>query len=137
MRKAFLASLLALSWGVPARADAAAHRAPLRADLERPLEAVRRHDGPAAFAFASEEIKALFGTPERFMAMVREGYGAIYAPRGFAFGEARAEDGRVRQIVEFDGLDGDGIVALYDMERQPDGSFKIAGVDLVRRRPSV
>ncbi|MCM0020856.1 MAG: DUF4864 domain-containing protein [Tagaea sp.] len=137
MRKAFLASLLALFLAFHARAQSDADRAAIRAVIERQVEAFRRHDGPAAFAFASDEIKALFGTPERFMAMVREGYGAIYAPRGFAFGEARAQDGRVRQIVEFDGLDGDGIVALYDMERQPDGSFKIAGVYLVRRRPSV
>jgi DNA-binding transcriptional LysR family regulator len=137
MRKAFLACLLALFCAFPARAQSDTDLSAIRATIERQVEAFRRHDGAAAFAFATDEIKAMFGSPERFMDMVRQGYGAIYAPRRFAFGDAQAEDGRVRQIVEFDGLDGDGIVALYDMERQPDGSFKIAGVYLVRRRPSV
>lgn len=57
--------------------------------------------------------------------------------RRFDFGDARADGERVLQIVEFDGLDGSAIAALYEMERQPDASFKIAGVYLLRRRPSV
>ncbi len=137
MRKAFLAILLALFWTFPARAQSDADRAAIRSVIERQVEAFRRHDGPAAFAFASDGIKAMFGTPERFMEMVREGYGAIYAPRRLAFGDARAEAERVLQIVEFDGLDGSAIAALYEMERQADGSFKIAGVYLLGRRPGV
>ena len=137
MRKAFLAALLALFWTFPAAAQSEADRAAIRTVIERQVEAFRRHDGPGAFAFAADGIKAMFGTPERFMEMVRQGYGAIYAPRHFAFGEARTEAERVLQIVEFDGLDGSAIAALYEMERQPDGGFKIAGVYLLRRRPGV
>jgi DNA-binding transcriptional LysR family regulator len=137
MRKAFLAVLLALFCAGPARAQSESDLASIRSVIERQVEAFRAHDGKAAFAFASDGIKAMFGTPERFMEMVRQGYGAIYAPRSFAFTEARAEDERVLQIVEFDGLDGSAIAALYEMARQPDGSFKIAGVHLLRRRPGV
>jgi hypothetical protein len=137
MRKAFLAALLALFCAFPAQAQSDADRAAIRNTIERQIEAFGRHDGPAAFAFASDEIKAMFGTPERFMAMVREGYGAIYAPRGFAFGETRAEGERVLQFVEFEGLDGGGLSAVYEMARQPDGGFKIAGVYPLRRQPGV
>jgi len=80
----------------------------------------------------------MFGSPERFMAMVRQGYPMIYRPRGYAFGDAKADGDIIAQIVEFDGLDGTSAVALYYMARQPDGSFRIAGVELLpAKRPGV
>lgn len=134
MRKRILAVLLALFWACDAHAQgiAPADGASIRSTIERQIEAFRADDGVRAFSFADDSIRAMFGDPQRFMAMVREGYGMIYRPRRFAFGEAEDRGDTVAQIVEFDGLDGSSAVFLYEMRRQPDGGFRIAGVYLLR-----
>ncbi|MBL8831103.1 MAG: DUF4864 domain-containing protein [Rhodospirillales bacterium] len=140
MRKRILAVLLALFWALPAHAQgiAPADGASIRATIERQIDAFRADDGERAFAFADDSIRAMFGDPARFMAMVREGYGAIYRPRRFAFGAAEDRGDTIAQIVEFEGLDGSSGIYLYEMRRQPDGGFRIAGVYLLRaHRPAV
>lgn len=140
MRKRILVLLLALLWASPARPQgiAPADAAAIRTVIERQIDAFRADDGTRAFALADDSIRTMFGDAATFMAMVRAGYAMIYRPRAWAFGEAGPQDGDVAQIVEFDGLDGSSAAAVYLMRRQPDGSFRIAGVYLLRaRRPSV
>src|ERR1041384_5187484 len=67
---------------VPA-ADARA----VRAVIEAQLEAFRRDDAPRAFSYAAPGIRESFGTPEKFMAMVREQYAVVYRPRSVSFEE--------------------------------------------------
>jgi hypothetical protein len=143
MRKGFLGVLVGLWLAFPAHGQSPAALAPgdqaaIRGTIERQIEAFRADDAARAFALADASIQSLFRSPERFMAMVREGYAAIYRPRRYAFGDARPEGDIVAQIVEFDGLDGASAVAVYFMARQPDGSFRIAGVELLpAERPGV
>lgn len=99
--------------------------------IQSQIAAFQRDDGIAAFSFAAPGIRSRFGTPDNFMHMVRSGYPAVYRPRGVAFMEARLKDGRPYQAVRFVGPDGRGVIALYEMQKQPDGSWKIAGVYLV------
>lgn len=94
------------------------------------IEAFARDDGPAAFAFASPGIQESFGTPERFMAMVRAGFAPVYRPRAYSFEEPVFVDGAHAQPVRVIGPDGRAVIALYRMEHQPDGSWRIAGVTL-------
>lgn len=138
MRKGFLNVLIGLCLAFPAFAQSPGERAAIRSTIEQQIQAFRADDGPAAFGFADATIQSVFGSPERFMAMVREGYAMIYRPRSYAFGDAKPEGDIIAQIVEFDGLDGRSAVALYYMARQPDGSFRIAGVELLpAKRPGV
>jgi hypothetical protein len=141
MRKGFLVFLAALWLAFPASAQTPGDRAAIRSTIEQQIQAFRADDGATAFGFADATIQSMFGSPERFMAMVREGYAMIYRPRSYAFGDAKPDGPNgsiVAQIVEFDGLDGTSAVALYYMARQPDGSFRIAGVELLpARRPGV
>jgi hypothetical protein len=44
------------------------------------------------------------------------------------FRDIALEQGVPVQAVEIRGADGTGVLALYFMERQPDGSWKINGV---------
>lgn len=103
-------------------------RAAVRAVISSQLEAFQRDDGVAAFSFASPTIKRMFGTPERFMAMVRSGYPAVYRPQEVAFGEIRRQGPLLVQEMLLVGPDGKRIVALYSMVRQSDGSWRIDGV---------
>jgi hypothetical protein len=37
------------------------------------------------------------------------------------------KDGRTVQMMRFVGPDGVAVIAMYDMERQPDGTWRISG----------
>ena len=122
-------------------ADPAIHAEAFRAVISGQMAAFARDDGAAALAFAAPSIQRLFGTPERFMAMVRGGFQPVYRPRTVAFeapirvparGGDSGEDngGAFAQPVRVTGPDGRPVLAMYHMEQQPDGSWRIAGVVL-------
>jgi len=119
---------LALSLIAPAVAED--RRAAFEAVIEGQIEAFSRNDGDAAFAFASPDIQGMFGNPDRFMEMVRAGFAPVYRPRSYAFEPTVVADGLPAQPVRVIGPDGRGVIALYRMEEQPDGSWRIAGVTL-------
>ena len=50
-----------------------------------------------------------------------------YRPRAVVFGELRRVDSTVLQLVEVVGPDGALVLAVYEMEQQGDGSWRIAG----------
>lgn len=117
----------------PARAQfAPADRAAIEAVIAGQIDAFRRDDGPAAFAFAAPGIQATFGTPERFMGMVRGAYAPVYRPRQVEFAGIEPHDDDRVQAVELVGPDGDAQRALYTMQRGPDGKWRIAGCVIVR-----
>src|SRR5713101_1670657 len=116
----------------PAHADDAAQlgvadRAAIRTVIEQQLAAFQRDDGSAAFSLASPTIQQQFHSAENFMRMVRTGYPPVYRPRSVAFGDIVTVDGDIVQRVELIGPDGAPALALYIMQRQPDGSWRING----------
>lgn len=114
------------SAGVDA-ADAAA----IRSVIERQLEAFQHDDGRTAFTFASPDLQDMFGTPEAFMAMVKGGYQPVYRPREHEFRDlAAGESGPVQKVL-FVAADGRVVIALYSMERESDGSWRISGCTLL------
>jgi hypothetical protein len=96
--------------------------------IRQQMEAFRRDDGPGAFGFASPGIQGMFDhDPARFMAMVRQGYPPVYRPRTTSFGPTETVDGQIIQKVDIEGPDGVLRTAIYTMEREADGSWRIAG----------
>lgn len=95
------------------------------------LAAFQHDDGGEAFSYASPGIQRRFGTPDTFMAMVRNGYAAVYRPREVEIRGLRVEGGTIQQEVLFVGPDGKPVIAVYTMQRQADGSWKINGVYLI------
>ena len=120
----------ALGQAQPERPSAAVQDA-IVAVIQAQLAAFQRDDGAAAFAYASPTIRAKFGTAARFMTMVRRGYAAVYRPQAVEFLEARVVEGRTGQALRVVGPDGQTVIAVYWMEQQPDGSWRINGVTLV------
>jgi hypothetical protein len=116
----------------PATDIGAADRGAIRSVIESQIAAFRRDDGAGAFAFASPTIKRMFGTPENFMDMVRGGYPQVYRPSSVGFGELMRAGDRLVQLVDIVGPDGLPVIAVYEMERQPDGSWQINGCSLMR-----
>jgi hypothetical protein len=133
---AALAIIVALA-AAPLRAQerpadlAPADRAAIEAVITRQIEAFQRDDGDAAFGFASPSIQGMFMTPDRFMAMVRGGYRPVYRPREFRFARLSYVGDMLVQYVAIVGPDGAPVVAAYYMEQQADGSWRIAGCELL------
>ncbi len=105
-------------------------QAAIRHVITEQLAAFQREDGAAALAFASPGIARTFGDGAHFLAMVRTAYPAVFHPRSFSFGPLSVDDGQVEQKVEFIGPDGASALGIYEMEREGDGSWRIAGCAL-------
>ena len=96
------------------------------------ITAFRADDGQAAYDFAAPAVKNIFPTPEIFMAMVKQGYPQVYRPQSFNFTEALIDPmGRPAQKMTVVGPDGKSYIALYSMEKQPDGAWLISGCTLL------
>lgn len=124
-------------WAAPlSAADGAssADAAAIRGVIEAQLAAFQRDDGAAAFSFAAPAIQQQFGTPERFMQMVRTGYAPVYRPRQVFFQELLVHGERWVQPLLITAQDDSVLIAIYDMERQPDGTWRIGGVVLLPAR---
>ncbi len=80
---------------------------------------------------ASPTIQALFATPKAFMDMVKAGYQPVYRPKVVKFQDIIQLDGAPTQQVYVVGPNGVPTIALYPMQRQPDGSWRINGCYLV------
>ena len=120
-----------LVFSTPApRAQDAGTREAIRAVIAGQIEAFRQDDGPQAFGYAAPGIKTIFGTPERFMEMVKSTYQPVYRPREVEFRDLVTEGGVPTQKVLLVGPDGLPVIASYTMEQQPDGTWKISGCSL-------
>ncbi len=104
----------------------------IRSVIEQQIDAFKRDDAAGAYSFAAPAIKKIFPSAEIFMQRVRQGYQPVYRPRSFAFDELTRIEGKLVQPVRVVGPDGVPVTALYIMERQPDGSWKIGGCLLTR-----
>lgn len=72
-------------------------------------------DLPAAFSYASPQIRRLFGTPDRFGQMVQDGYPMVWRPGAVRMGELRESGGTWRQIVMITDLQGRMHALEYEM----------------------
>jgi hypothetical protein len=104
-----------------------ADRSAIRDVIQSQIEAFRRDDGAGAFGYASPSIRGMFGSPEIFMDMVRQGYQPVYRPRVFEFREIVSLHGQVTQKVHVVGPDGRPVTAYYPMTQLPDGTWRIDG----------
>ena len=123
---AFAASLLATSFAAAQGVDAQ-----VRTTIESQIAAFLADDASAAYAFASPPLQKYFGTPSRFMEMVRSGYGPVYRASNVRFGRFATKDGKLLQEVRLTGPKGKNWVALYALEEQPDGTLRITGCQLL------
>jgi uncharacterized protein DUF4864 len=134
MLRVILAVLLLMAASMTSEAGPVsdADRAEFQRIISSQIDAFRADDGPRAYSYAAPNIKRIFSSPDIFMQMVRQGYMPVYRPRSFHFGEATLDPlGRPSQRVTIVGTDGKTYEALYSMERQPDGTWRIDGCTLL------
>jgi hypothetical protein len=134
MRAVVLLLAFLVGLAQPARADdVTAARSVIRAQEQ----AFGRDDAAAAYSHAAPEIKQIFPQADIFMQMVQQGYAPVYRHKSFEFGEARAAGGRIAQRVHIVDANGEAWEALYTLEQQPDGSWKITGCSLLKAGQAV
>lgn len=90
------------------------------------LQALKAGDGTKALAYSVPEIRRQFRSPEGFLRMVRDGYGALLTARASTFLEGAVVDGFTLQPLQLVLPDNSVVVALYRMEKQKDGAWRIA-----------
>ena len=112
-------------------------RRAIRSVIEAQISAFRADDGERAFGFAAPSIRGIFRTADNFMAMVRQGYAPVYRPRDVRFGDLVDVEQTLVQKVYVTSPDGRQVLALYSMERQSDGSWRISGCTLTEPEDEV
>jgi hypothetical protein len=104
----------------------------IRAVINRQIDAFRRDDALGAFALASPGVQSAFGTPQRFLEVVRMAYRAVYRPARVSFLEPMVLSGDVVQQLQVTDRAGNVWLAYYSMQRQDDGSWRTNGCHLVQ-----
>ena len=95
MRNGLYAALIAAVLALPA----AAQEAPIQDTIRSQIDAFQADDFARAFTFASPTIKGMFGTPENFGAMVKQGYPMVYRPADVQMMDLREVAGNLWQRV--------------------------------------
>jgi hypothetical protein len=97
------------------------------------IEAFSRDDAVAAFSFATPQIQKIFrGDSGRFLQTVKDSYPAVYRPSSLYFLPPKRQGDGWIETVNIADSGGKLWVALYDMRRLPDKSWKINGCTLVQ-----
>ncbi|MDA9509249.1 topoisomerase II [Bradyrhizobium sp. CCBAU 11386] len=100
-------------------------------------QAFVRDDATAAYSYAAPAIKEIFPAPDIFMSMVQNGYAPVYRHKSFEFGESKSEGNWIAQRVHIVDANGEAWEALYTLEQQADGSYKITGCSLLKAGQAV
>lgn len=99
--------------------------------IEAQLRAFKADDNTLAYSYAAPNIQRMFPTVEAFMGMVNNGYQPVWKPQEYAFGKSEEPaTGGVMQQVLLVGPDGKNYEAVYTLELQPDGAWRITSVRL-------
>src|SRR5512132_4275143 len=104
----------------------------VREVIEAQLDAFQKDDAPRAFSYATAGIREAFRTPENFLEMVRTSYPAVYRPKTVKFEAPQLIDDVLVQPVRLTDGDGRAWIALYPMQLEPDGTWRINGCQLAR-----
>lgn len=102
----------------------------IRTVIKLQLAALRAGDGARAFGYASPSIRAQFGDAQTFLAMVRRSYAALLVARYTEFLDGAVIDGTVIQPLRLIAPDNTVQVALYTLQKQRSGGWRISGCRL-------
>ena len=126
MRQLINAALLYVLSAFPAMAND-----DIKGVIQAQIDAFLADDFVTAFTFASPTIKSIFGTPERFGQMVRNGYPMVWRPAevNFLSIEERGEELWQNVMVR----DADGALYILEYQMVPgEGGWKINAVHVRR-----
>ena len=99
----------------------------IRSVIEKQRDALVAGEAERAFGYASRGVREQFGDAETFLGMVRRSYAPLVEARDTELLEGAVIDGQVIQPLRLVLPDNTVLVALYTMEKQRGGGWRIAG----------
>lgn len=96
------------------------------------INAIHRNDAEAAYKLATPKIQSLFPTPQAFMRTVRKLYQPIYQAEQYSFEKAIVLEREIVQPVRIAISPDLPLLALFVLEQQSDGAWRIGGCILLR-----
>lgn len=112
-----------------ARADAAEE---IQSVISDQLNAFKADDSARAYAHAADIIKEMFPSQQTFMEMVRVGYPPVYRAKDWSFVDPTPLDNGYSQIVRLTDEQDRIWNALYTLERDSTGAWKITGCRILK-----
>ena len=105
--------------------------------VQAQLDAFAADDALLAFSYAAPNIKGMFGTPAKFLQMVKSSYPVVYRPTSVTFLEPESDGVAIIQPVAMTDAQGGEWVAVYRLEpvSGKDISWLIAGCVLRAKSP--
>lgn len=109
----------------------------IRGVISAQMEAFKHDDAVLAFSFATPGIQEMMGTPEQFLALVRAQYLPVYRSKKVVFRDPvkLADRPGIVQPAVVTGPDDMPVFALYTVEQQVDGAWRISGCLLYKLVP--
>lgn len=102
-------------------------RMAIRTTVERHLDALARDDIEAAFALASSRLRARAGNARAFVEMVHGSYSAVVRPRVVFFQDITMVGSMPAQRVMLLDSRGRPWTAVFPMQREADGDWRVDG----------
>ena len=112
---------------------AVANEAQIKTTIQAQLDAFQDDDFVSAFEIAAPNIRGIFGTAERFGAMVQKGYPMVYRPSEVLFLTLESFGDEIWQKIEIRDAKGQYHILAYKMIKL-DGVWRIEGVRLMPTR---
>ena len=134
MPRILLTALIFCLMLLPLRAEnlSPADQQAIQSTIQAQLNAFAVDDSATAYAQAAPLVKNFFPDVNTFMTMVKRGYAPVYRNTNRNFGKVFEDNiGRPTMRVVLTAEDGKRYEAIYAMEKQPDGTWKIAGCALI------
>lgn len=95
------------------------------------LHALAEDDAESAFELITPSIRSQMGTPENFLRIIKEEYSPIYRHLVVIFSAPQALGDAIIQIVRLTDRESRVWLAIYNMQRDMTGNWKIDGCQLM------
>lgn len=103
----------------------------IHAVVQSQLDAFAEDDAVKAFSLSTSATRSRIGSADDFLRMVKQYYTPIYRHRRALFQSPEVVNGRIVLRVRLTDPDSNVWLALYHVQRESDGAWKIAGCKLI------
>lgn len=131
----FLLAVIAAPWShgraLAEEIDATDAQA-IREAVQLQLNAFSQDNAAAAFELATTSVRTLFGDADSLLQVIKRHYPPVYRHRDAVFSMPEIVSGHALQLVRLTDTDNLVWVAIYVMQQETDGSWRIDGCKLVK-----
>lgn len=103
----------------------------IQAAVRGQLQALAQDDAESAFALSTPSIRSQMGSPENFLRVIKEEYSPMYRHLIVIFSAPENLGDSIIQIVRLTDRESRVWMAIYSMQRDAVGSWKIDGCQLL------